>query len=109
MREPIRRVARKDGTTAYRLVVDAGKHSDGRRRQLTATFDRLRDARSELARVRHEIDLGTYIAPSDEPSANTWADSSDRRNTRWVRGLRWRVAEGRVGRRWVMSGFGLRC
>ena len=37
------------------------------------------------------------------------ADSGDRRNTRAVRGLRWRVAEGRAGRRRVMSGLGLRC
>ena len=62
MREPIRKITRKDGTTAYRVVVNAGKHPDGRRRQITATYDRLRDARSELARIRREIDLGTHTS-----------------------------------------------
>jgi integrase len=66
MREPIRKFTRKDGTTVYRLVVDAGRHPDGRRRQITKTFAKLREARSELARIRRETDLGTYIAPSEE-------------------------------------------
>ena len=36
------------------------------------------------------------------------AVSSGRRNTRWVRGLRWLVAGGRVGRRRLRRGSSLR-
>lgn len=39
--------------TLHAKVVDVGKHPDGRR-QVTMTFDRRRDARDELARIRHE-------------------------------------------------------
>jgi len=65
MNEPIRKIALKDGTVRYRLVVDIGRE-DGRRRQLTRTFDRRREARAELSRIRHETSKGTYVAPSNE-------------------------------------------
>ena len=32
--------------------------------QLTRTFDKLKDARAELSRIRHETDQGTYVKPS---------------------------------------------
>jgi len=65
MNEPIRKIALKDGTVRYRLVVDIGRE-DGRCRQLTRTFDRRREARAELSRIRHETSKGTYVAPSNE-------------------------------------------
>jgi hypothetical protein len=49
----------------YRLVVDIGRDEDGKRQQLTRTFDKLKDARAELSRVRHETDKGTFVKPSD--------------------------------------------
>jgi len=62
--EPIRKVKLKDGTVRYRLVVDIGRDDSGKRQQLTRTFDRLKDARAELSRIRHETDKGTFVKPS---------------------------------------------
>jgi integrase len=46
--------------------VDIGRDLDGKRKQLTRTFDTQREARDELSRVRHESNLGTYVKPSKE-------------------------------------------
>ena len=53
MKEPIRKVKLKDGTIRYRLVVDIGRDEHAKRQQLTRTFDKLKEARAELARIRH--------------------------------------------------------
>lgn len=66
MKEPINKVTHKDGTVRYRLVVDIGRDATGGRQQLTRTFDKLTEARAELARIRHETDRGTYVKPSNE-------------------------------------------
>jgi hypothetical protein len=34
---------------------------NGKRRQMTRTYDKLKDARAELSQVRHETDRGTYV------------------------------------------------
>ena len=65
MREPIRKIEMKDGTVRYRLVVDIGRDENGKRLQLTRTFDKLKEARAELSRIRHETDQGTYVKPSE--------------------------------------------
>jgi len=65
MKEPIRKIVLKDGTVRYRLVVDIGLGDNSRRQQLTRTFDKLKDARAELSRIRHETDKGTFTKPSD--------------------------------------------
>ena len=65
MKEPIRKIELKDGTVRYRLVVDIGLDENGKRQQLTRTFDRLKEARAELSRIRHETDKGTFVKPSD--------------------------------------------
>jgi hypothetical protein len=49
MKEPINRITLKDGTIRYRLVVDTGRDENGRRKQLTRTFDTKREARDELS------------------------------------------------------------
>ena len=66
MKEPIKKITLKDGTIRYRLVVDIGRDPNGKRKQLTRTFDTQREARDELSRVRHESNLGTYVKPSKE-------------------------------------------
>ena len=66
MKEPIKKIRLKDGTVRYRLVVDIGRDENGRRKQLTRTFDTRRDAREELSRVRHETNSGTYVRSSKE-------------------------------------------
>ena len=73
MKEPIKKVTLKDGTVRYRLVVDIGRDPNGKRKQLTRTFDTQREARDELSRVRHESNLGTYVKPSKE-TVNTHLD-----------------------------------
>jgi integrase len=65
VKEPIRKVELKDGTIRYRLVVDIGLDANGKRQQLTRTFDKLKEARAELSRIRHETDQGTFVKPSD--------------------------------------------
>src|SRR5690349_15892826 len=66
MKEPIRKLEHKDGTVRYRLVVDIGRDENGRRRQITRTFDTQKEARAELSRIRHETDRGTYVKPSGQ-------------------------------------------
>ena len=39
MKEPIKKIRLKDGTVRYRLVVDIGHDENGRRKQLTRTFE----------------------------------------------------------------------
>jgi hypothetical protein len=73
MKEPIHKVTLKDGAVRYRLVVDIGRDENGKRQQLTRTFDTQREARDELSRVRHETNLGTYVKPSKE-TVNTHLD-----------------------------------
>ncbi|MFZ0167377.1 MAG: tyrosine-type recombinase/integrase, partial [Trebonia sp.] len=65
MKEPIRKIELKDGTTRYRVVVDIGRDENGKRQQLTRTFDKLKEARAELSRIRHETDKGVFVKPSD--------------------------------------------
>ena len=73
MSEPIRKITLKNGTVRYRLVVDTGRDEQGHRQQFTRTFDRLKDARGELARIRHETDQGTYVRSSEE-TVNAYLD-----------------------------------
>ncbi|HUZ55977.1 MAG TPA: hypothetical protein VMU94_26055, partial [Streptosporangiaceae bacterium] len=63
MKEPIRKITLADGSVRYRLVVDIGHDEAGRRKQLTRTYDRLKDARAELSRIRHQTTDGTYVQP----------------------------------------------
>jgi integrase len=65
VKEPIRKIELKDGTVRYRLVVDIGLDENGKRQQLTRTFDKLKEARAELSRIRHETDKGVFVKPSD--------------------------------------------
>jgi len=73
VKEPIRKIELKDGTVRYRLVVDIGRDENGKRQQITRTFDKLKEARAELSRVRHETDQGTYVKPS-EITVNEYLD-----------------------------------
>jgi integrase len=64
LKEPIRKITMTDGSVRYRLVVDIGRSPDGKRKQLTRTFGKLKDARNELSRIRHQTADGTYVKPS---------------------------------------------
>ncbi|WP_406306271.1 site-specific integrase [Streptomyces sp. NBC_00885] len=64
MADPIKKVTLQSGKVRYRFVIDAGRDSDGRRKQVTVTMDTLKEARDELARMRHERRTGQLILPS---------------------------------------------
>ncbi|MFE2245293.1 tyrosine-type recombinase/integrase [Streptomyces lavendulae] len=64
MSDPISKITLKDGTTRYRFVTDGPRRPDGRRRQIRKTFDTKKEARDELARIRHQSATGTYIVPT---------------------------------------------
>ena len=44
--------------------MDIGLDENGKRRQLTRTYDKQKDARAELSRIRHQKAEGTYVQPS---------------------------------------------
>lgn len=48
----------------YRFVTDGPRKADGKRRQVTKTFDTKKEARDELARIRHQSRTGEYVAPT---------------------------------------------
>lgn len=62
-RDPIKKIELADGRTRYRTVVDVGTKPDGRRDQRTYTFDTLKEARAERARIIAETHAGTYVRP----------------------------------------------
>jgi hypothetical protein len=74
----IKRIDHADGTTKYRFVVDVGTKPDPKRPgrmmrdQRTHTFDRLKDARAELARITHEVKGGTYVRPNRKMTVETY-------------------------------------
>ena len=47
-REPIKKITLKSGEVRYRFVTDAPRGPDGKRRQVTHTFDTMREARDAL-------------------------------------------------------------
>ncbi len=59
--EPIRKRKTKDGRVRYVVRVDAGLDSEGSRCQVSSTWDTIKNARDELARIRTEMRAGTYV------------------------------------------------
>lgn len=62
--DPIKKIELADGRTRYRFVCDVGRKSDGKRDQRTFTYDSLKEARTERARVISETAKGTYVRPT---------------------------------------------
>lgn len=60
----IRKITNPNGKDRWRLVVDAGHHPDGRRRQITKTFDTKAEAVKAEARLKVRVDEGTFTAKS---------------------------------------------
>lgn len=84
MAEQIKKIILQDGKVRYRFVVDVGRDpKTGRRKQLTVTKDKQKDARAELDRIRHQRDAGTYIAPS-KMTLGEWVDEWLERKARDV-------------------------
>ncbi len=75
MGDPIKKVTLKDGETRYRFVVDIGRDPETNRRlQLTKTYDTKKEARSEYARIKHQSEQGTFVAP-DKITVSEWLDT----------------------------------
>ena len=49
------------GSRKYRFTVDVGRGPGGKRQQRTYTFDRLEDAKAELARITHTVHTGEFV------------------------------------------------
>jgi integrase len=64
MSDPIKKLTLTDGSTRYRFVIDVGRNTTGKRKQVTKTYDTRREAKSEYAKIRHESDRGTYVSRS---------------------------------------------
>lgn len=62
--DPIKRIELADGRVRYRFVVDVGRKADGKRDQRTFTYDTMREARAERARIISESAKGTYVKPT---------------------------------------------
>lgn len=78
MKEPIRKVTLKDGSTRYRVVVDVGTRPDGRRDQRTSTHRTLKEARVRLSETRVAVGQGTYVRPGRETldaHLDSWLES----------------------------------
>lgn len=63
-KDPIKTITLKDGTTRYRFVVDIGRDANGKRKQLTVTKDTKKEAKAEYARITHQRNTGSLVAPS---------------------------------------------
>ncbi|MGW3374054.1 site-specific integrase [Streptomyces hydrogenans] len=61
----IKKITLASGKTRYRFVVDIGRDENGRRKQLTVTKDTKKAAEAELARITHERNNGSFVAPTD--------------------------------------------
>lgn len=68
-REPIHKVPLADGTNRWRFVIDVGRKPNGKRDQRTFTFDTLKEARAERARIVADLDRGTYVRPTRQTVA----------------------------------------
>jgi len=62
--DPIKKIQLKTGAVRYRFVVDVGQKADGRRDQRTFTYDTLKEARAERARIMSECHQGIYVRPN---------------------------------------------
>ncbi|MET7752601.1 site-specific integrase [Micromonospora sp. NPDC005367] len=67
--DPIKRVELKDGRARYRFVIDVGRKPDGKRDQKTYTYDTLKEARAERARIIADRAKGTFVRPDKKTVA----------------------------------------
>ena len=78
--EPIRKISLADGSTRYRVVVNAGRKPDGSRAQRTSTHRSRKEARAWLAAIRSSLTDGTYV-PSTQTRLSEHLDQ-------WLEGKR---------------------
>lgn len=74
MGDPIKKITLKDGSVRYRFVIDIGRDpKTHKRRQLTRTHNTKKEARAEYAKIKHQTDEGTFVAP-DDLTVSDWLD-----------------------------------
>ncbi|MFE7964778.1 tyrosine-type recombinase/integrase [Streptomyces cellulosae] len=75
MPEPIKKLPpNAKGQVRYRFVVDAGTDPEtGKRKQLRRTFNTLREAKTEYARITSKRHEGTFVPPN-KITVNEWLD-----------------------------------
>lgn len=75
MAEPIKKLPpNAKGQVRYRFVVDAGTDPEtGKRKQLRRTFNTLREAKTEYARITSKRNEGTFVPPN-KITVNEWLD-----------------------------------
>ncbi|WP_327727115.1 tyrosine-type recombinase/integrase [Streptomyces sp. NBC_00487] len=78
MSDPIKKITLTDGTVRYRFVTDGSRRPDGKRRQVRKTFNTKKEARDELARIRHQSRTGEYVSP-EKITVGQWVDT-------WLKG-----------------------
>ena len=89
--EPIRRRRTKDGRTRYVVRVDVGHDEDGHRRQVSSTWNTMKEARDEVARIRTELRAGTYVGKRETTLAeylDEWLCGLHRQKAKTVMGYR---------------------
>ena len=60
----IKKLIQKDGSVRWQIIVDAGRHPDGRRKQLKFSYDTQAEAVAQRGRILSELSKGTFVAPS---------------------------------------------
>lgn len=81
--DPIHKTTLADGRTRYWFRIDIGTGANGKRDQRMFTFDSLKEARNERAKIIAARSIGTYVAPTKATVAetiDTWL--AGRRNLR---------------------------
>jgi integrase len=75
MPEPIKKLPpNAKGQVRYRFVVDGGADpTTGKRKQIRRTFDTLKEAKAEYARITSKRHEGTFVAPN-KITVNEWLD-----------------------------------
>ena len=89
--EPIRKRKTKDGRVRYIVRVDAGVDSSGARRQVSSTWDTIKEARDEVARIRTELRAGTYVGRHETTVTEyleEWLGGLHRQKAKTVMGYR---------------------
>ncbi|WP_405789483.1 Arm DNA-binding domain-containing protein [Streptomyces sp. NBC_01367] len=80
MSDPITKITLKNGTTRYRFVTDGPRQPNGKRRQIRKTYDTKKEARDELARIRHQSATGTFVVPNKLTLVLFWTCGSRARS-----------------------------
>ncbi|WP_310725040.1 tyrosine-type recombinase/integrase [Streptomyces sp. N2A] len=81
MSDGIKKITLRNGKVRYRTVIDVGRDAEGKRKQLTITKDTRTEVRDERARIQHQRNAGTFVAPNKltvSDLVDTWLTTATR-------------------------------